>query len=81
MSLRFHHRALPPVGGGECAICQTVSPLISAAQGSKFAKVMKILDEKLKEVTPEEGEETKKILLDEYKKEQVKASHILVNTE
>jgi heterodisulfide reductase subunit A len=45
---------------------------ISAAEGQKFARVMKALDGLLKKVTPEEVEETKKILEEQAKKEQAK---------
>jgi len=46
---------------------------ISAAEGQKFAKVMRDLEEKVKEVTREEIEITMKVLAEEEEKEKEKA--------
>ncbi|UCD62679.1 MAG: hydrogenase iron-sulfur subunit, partial [Candidatus Zixiibacteriota bacterium] len=47
---------------------------ISAAEGQKFAKVMRDLEEKVKAVTPEEIEHAKKVLTEEDEKAKKKKS-------
>jgi len=53
---------------------------ISAAEGQKFARVMREIDELRKEVTPEEIEHTMKVLHEEQAKKRERASRITIGS-